>query len=436
LIKHGIPLALAGAVLLIASAGYYRHHESNSLLNREFIPNPMEAIAAPLIQTSLADPVTFQRDVLDARSMRNDRKPKVIINPDGKGGVAGALVGNAGFALYPQGRPPVIIASGLPGIGEDATVGDIDGDGSPDIVIGGLDDHTFALDNPLHTSCPDVYRCAWRVQPIDSQFSSHDVRLADMDHDGALDVVTENAIFFNRDHGRRWLVSNRLHIARDGEGTSTGMLEPDGIADVIAPYHSGTELARFVNPLHTHGDPVRDTWSVRIIDAHPLFTGNMTSAVADFNGDARKDILLAAMYGGGGLVWYEAPKEDNGAWRRHVIDASINFVHQGSLRVQDFDGDGTPDIAFAEQDQSPTQRVGVFDNTKGNGSQWFLQVLSNEGGHNMKAGVIGNDALPSILIARHGFFGGPNPLVLFRFVKASHAKTAASKIAPHQVPGS
>ena len=139
----------------------------------------------------------------------------------------------------------------------------------------------------------------------------------------------------------------------------------------------------------------------------------MTTAIADVNGDGRNDIVLAPMYEGGGLVWYQAPKDVSGVWQRHMIDGTVNFVHQGSLQIGDFSGDGHPDIAFAEQDQSPTRRVGVFYNVKGNGTSWHLQILSLNGGQNIKVGRTGSDRRLSILTARHGYFGGANPLILW-----------------------
>jgi hypothetical protein len=119
------------------------------------------------------------------------------------------------------------------------------------------------------------------------------------------------------------------------------------------------------------------------------------------------------MYGGGGLVWYEAPQLVTDSWQRHMIDSTINFVHQGSLQIGDFNGDGHQDIAFAEQDQSPTRRVGVLYNVNGMVTKWKLQILALNGGHNIKVGILGHDRRPSILTARHGYFGGANPLIVW-----------------------
>ncbi len=371
--------------------------------------------AATAHETDTVDrshPVPFERIVVDGTTQPNGRKPKVVIDPDGRGGVIGAQDGAAGFVLYRPGHPKVVINRYSGGAGaEDAQVADLAGDGIPDIVVGGLDRVTFVLENPRHRGCADVYRCGWTRRVIDTRHASHDVVVGDIDRDGAIDVATESGVYLNRDHGRHWVFVGRNLIARDGEGTSLADIAGDGILDVVAPYRNGTVLARFVNPLHHGGDPVHDVWRAQTIDAHPLFHGNMTTAIADINGDGRNDIILAPMYGRGGLVWYEAPTHDGDPWRRHVIDATINFVHQGSLQIGDFRADGHRDIAFAEQDQSPTRRVGVFYNGRGNGSAWQRQVLSVYGGHNIKAGVLGRDRRPSIISARHGYFGGPNPLI-------------------------
>ena len=294
--------------------------------------------------------------------------------------MVGAQDGARGFALYRSGQPPDVINPYHGGIGaEDAQAADVTGNHYPDIVVGGLNKVTFILFNPRDDGCADVYRCRWKRTVIDRTHPSHDVVVGDVDHNGNVDIATESGIYFNTDHGRRWQFIGRRMIARDGEGTSLANLENDGILDVVAPYKSGKILARFINPMHQGKSPVGEAWKAQAIDPHPLFSGNMSTAIADLNGDHRNDIVLAPMYGGGGLVWVSAPSRAGGTWKRHMIDSTINFVHQGSLQIADFNGDGLPDIAFAEQDQSPTRRVGIFYNLSPDGSKWRSQILSLNG---------------------------------------------------------
>lgn len=409
-----LALAIVAGAAALAAWKVYGVHQFHALVAREYDPNPVPARHVSGIKRSRTTPVPFIQDVVDGRTFDNGRKPKVIIDPDGRGGVVGAQVGSRGFALYPPGRPPVIISRfSESGGAEDAQAANLEGTGAPDIVVGGLAGVTYVLRNPRNTGCGDVYRCTWPVTIIGRGHPSHDVVVGDVDHDGRIDVVTESGIYFNNGRGKPWTFVGRGAVPRDGEGTALGDVVGDGIPDIFAPYRSGTMFARFVNPLHTHGDPRRDPWHVQIIDAHPRFTGNMTTAIFDVDGNGRRDLVMAPMYGGGGLVWYRAPRDPNGAWTRHLIDATVNFVHQNSLRPADFNGNGRDDIAFAEQDQSTTKRVGIFYNLDG-GKHWRLQVLATTGGHNIKVGVLADDRRPSILTARHGFFGGANPLVAWR----------------------
>jgi hypothetical protein len=412
MVIRAIVIAVLAVLAAVAARAGYDVHQLHALQAREDDPNPVRAHRVAPIHPSRKTPVPFRRVVVDPRTFDNGRKPKVIIDPDGRGGVVGAQAGNHGFELYRPGSPPAIIAHFHGDGGEDAQTADFNGDGTPDIVVGGLDGLTYVLQNPRREGCSDVYRCRWPVAVIDRDHPSHDVVIGDVDGDGRTDVATESGVYFN-DDPRGWTFIGRDRIPRDGEGTALGDVAGDGIPDIIAPYRSGTVIARFINPLHRGGDPRHDPWQVQLIDPHPRWKGNTTSLVLDVDGDGRNDIVSAPMYGGGGLVWYRAPAAPGAAWNRHVIDASVNFVHQNSLRPADFNGNGKPDIAFAEQDQSPTRRVGVFYNLDA-GRHWKLQVLSTDGGHNIKVGRLGHDPHPSIVSARHGYEGGPNPLVAWR----------------------
>jgi hypothetical protein len=407
-------LAAVPVLLGLCGAWSLSVHQLHLLEGRENDPNPVQARAVSGLHRSLQRPLPFRRVVVDAIPHPNGRKPKVVIDPDGDGGVVGAQDGPNGYALYRPGHPPAIINRYSGGIGaEDAQAADLDGDHAPDIVVGGLDNVTFVLRNPRGTRCPDVYRCGWRRIVLDRVHPSHDVIVGDVDGNGRTDVITESGVYFN-DNTQHWPFAGRRLIARDGQGTSLGDVKGDGILDIVAPYRSGSVLARFSNPRRHGGDPSRDVWNADVIDEHPRFTGNMTTAIGDVNGDGRPDIVMAPMYGGGGLVWYEGPPPGSHVWRRHLIDPTVNFVHQGSLQLADFNGDRHSDIAFAEQDQSPTRRVGIFYNVGGRAAAWRLQVLGLNGGHNIKVGRLGRDGTPSIVSARHGYGGGKNPLIAWK----------------------
>jgi len=281
---------------------------------------------ASLISFAVAQ---FSHVVVDFNQIPNGHKPKVIgdFANNGSAGI-GALSAGQGFKLY---RYPVwashLITSYNNGSGdEDAQVADVNGDGALDIVIGGLSGNTYWLENPLKQG-KDPYNSTWSVHQIQSGRPSHDVAVGDIDRDGKVDVATESGIYLQGSTPDNWTFVGAPQINRSVEGTSIGDLLGDGYLDVIAPYQNGFRLAWFENPLHSGGNPVTDTWRVHIIDSNPGFSGDMTTAVADFNRDGRRDIAMSPMYNDGYLVWYEEPPDPrNGTWSSMFSDPRVIFT--------------------------------------------------------------------------------------------------------------
>ncbi|MCA1597026.1 MAG: FG-GAP-like repeat-containing protein [Chloroflexi bacterium] len=384
----------------------------------------------------------FTRIVIDPHQNPNGHKAKVmgVFSNDGLVDI-GVINTGDGFYLYRDAQDwKKYRISDWPNESEDAQAVDINGDGATDIVVGGLDNHTGWLENPLKQG-KDPYTTLWKSHPIDKTRESHDVVAGDIDHDAKMDIATESGIYFQGKTPDQWIFRS---LPRVNEGTWLANLtgRRDGYLDLIAPDRGpGGEirLAWFENPGHSGGDPRTAPWKAHVIDPLPggatnskSYT-NITTAVSDFNHDGRLDVAAVPMYPdnantGDGLVWYEAPRDPrNGHWIKHSIEHTIGWVHQGSLRVADFNGDGAPDIAFAEQEQSsdrtdgvrPYRRVGIYYSRR-RGAAWDLQLLSSyptdpdAGGHNIKEDRVGRDRLPSLLIVNHGFYHAPNPVLLWR----------------------
>jgi hypothetical protein len=385
------------------------------LLRRPIWKNSTCVLTIVAFSATAIAAVSFSHLIVDATQTPDGHKPKVIgdFANDGHPGV-GALAGLDGFRLYryPNWTSQLITNYSNGGGDEDAQAVDINGDGALDIVIGGLNGYTYWLENPLKQG-RDPYTSTWNVHLIGSGHPSHDIVVGDINRDGKVDVATESGIYLQGATPDSWTLVGPPQIGRGFEGTSLANILGDGYLDIIAPYQNGTQFAWFENPAHGGGNPVTDVWAVHVIDAFPGFSGDMTSAAFDLNRDGRVDVAMTPMYNDGNLVWYEAPTDPrNGAWIKHTI-GPMSYVHQGSLQVADFDGDGNPDIAFAEQEQSASKRIGVYFSSQA-ASSWSLQVLAATGGHNLKAGVVGNDSHPSLLCANHGFYGAPNPLELWQ----------------------
>ena len=343
----------------------------------------------------------------------NGHKPKVIgdFSGTGRGDVAVMTVGEGmNLYRYPHWTKSLLVAAGDQG-GEDAQVADVNRDGALDIVVGALFNQVSWLENPRKHG-KDPYATTWKEHVINQGVPSHDIVVGDILKNGKVDVAVNGGLFLQQTPDKWTFVGSDL-IRRGAEGTALGDITGDGYLDIIAPSPDKPyRLLWFENPAHHGGNPAKDVWTPHVIG--PGYN-QMAIAVADLNLDGRLDVLMAPMYQTGGLVWFAAPKNPrSGHWTEHVIDPTIRFVHQNSLQVADFNGDGLPDIAFAEQEQSDTKRVGVFYSQKRDGSRWLRQILETSGGHNIKVGMIGHDRFPSILCANHGFFGAPNPVELWR----------------------
>ena len=320
------------------------------------------------------------------------------INGDGfvdivVGGAKGPLVAY----LYPNWEKWRIAEDGWDGVkGE---LADIDADGYLDVVMGGI----------IWFANPGVDDGPWQVHRIDHQ-KAHDVAVADLDLDGRLDVVARDQSAF-RGNGAEILIyfqgesgswRKQTIECPHGEGLKPGDLDRDGDNDIVIG-GKWYENPRRVAARWTER-PYTSKW--REPDAKV--------EMADVNGDGRADIILtpAELQGEKYRVcWYQAPASPtSAAWTEHVVVESIECVIH-SLGVGDFDGDGDKDIAMAEmhQGEDPDEVVVMINLAQGN--TWRKQVLSDRGSRDIVVADFGRDGDLDIVGANHA---GVHPLELWR----------------------
>lgn len=252
--------------------------------------------------------------------------------------------GDGTFRRLPGKRLPRFIQS--------MSVGDVTGDGIPDLAIANSDTNTVSIlggkgdgtfDSSVDIMVPEHPRC---------------ISLGDLDGDGHSDLVvdliaaSQVEVFFGLGGGR-W--SSPLMAPTDDAPMSCTLadFDGDGTLDVLTSNYSGR-----VSILRCGSDRVIGPRRDEVIRrAEPL----SSLSVADVNGDGRADIVTTSWRDSTITI---AGQNQDGSLSLLAIYPSNDYVpHVG---IGDFDGDGHPDLAITdERFQSVEVRLGNGDGTFG-----------------------------------------------------------------------
>jgi hypothetical protein len=255
----------------------------------------------------------------------------------------------------------------------DGQLADVDGDGDPDIVIGTFPEgkgEIFWFENVSGG------KGEWIRHSIGKGYA-HDVAVGDMNADGKIDVVTcdkKKVVLWEQVSPDSW----REHVVevRAGEGIALADMDGDGDLDIV---YGGSWLE---NP----GSLKTTPWIPHSIA--PKWSPDTRVFVADMNTDGRPDVVLTVSEGRGGVSWFESPTDPRtGTWVEHPIGKEI-LEGAHTLQVADFDGDGELDVLTAEMHTSRKKRVLAYLNKKG---VFEPHLLARTGSHNMRVGDIDGD---------------------------------------------
>jgi len=271
----------------------------------------------------------------------------------------------------------------------DGQTADVDGDGDLDVVVSNYGSGIYWYENTSDLDAP-----SWPAHRMGEGYG-HDLEVGDVDGDGDVDAVTcdkERVVVWENEGADEWT----QHVVHDGRGEGTGLEDIDGDGDLDIVFH-GLWLENPGTIGKTAG------WTAHTIA--PGWHNEARVQTADMDGDGRKDVVLSVSESEGPIAWFACPPDPvRDEWVRHDIETSrMTGVH--GLQVADFDGDGDLDVAAAEMHTSPRRRVTVYLNDDG---VWRDLALSRDGSHNIRAADIGSDGDMDIVGKN---YGGPGRVV-------------------------
>jgi hypothetical protein len=370
---------------------------------RRVSPILLLAIAISPVMATKADP-NFQPVILDKTYIAYERDVGDI-DGDGDNDLVAIQEGDTTLEVF---RAPTWERSTLirfNGVhryprADDFKLADIDGDGDLDMV-------TRLGDGPTSDTAGIAVWC--ENLGAGSEFKQHrignsleyvkDIVVADFDRDKRPDVAM-------RMDGRTqlWLQdakgwSEVLLGHPPHEGMEAGDLDGDGDPDLI--------LNGFWFPTPDTPDAARvaANYSNKTIDAAWFNqTGDWTAnsckvVLGDFNGDGKNDVAFSQSERvGHAVAWYRSttPREE-GSWNKREVTV-VDYCH--NLQAADWDLDGDMDLLVGGMIQSKHRGLKLMLND-GSGTTWTESVIQDEGSYSAEVGDIDNDGDPDIVGIRN-----------------------------------
>ncbi len=228
---------------------------------------------------------------------------------------------------------------------------------------------------------------------VNDYYYSWGIAAADINHDGAQDLVAGAYYYLGPDYTKRREIyaASTFNPSTQYAGTSwlnfAADFNGDGWPDVVMT-GAGRVTTLYINP---KGEPRR--W-----DAYTVLPRSNTeiSLLKDMDGDGRPDLVLGL---DGVLSWASPdPANPTATWIIHPISGPAGVGAHG-MGVGDVNGDGRPDVTTA---------TGWYEQpAKGSRELWAFhpEAFANPGGAEMAIYDVNGDGLNDVVtaIAAHGF---------------------------------